>query len=77
MKHLPIFFLLLVKFSINNCQRLDLEGFREWKQLDFKFPNDDTRNEAIAKKLFVVKNTFPIDVDVDYQGKIRLLFNFK
>jgi hypothetical protein len=49
--------------------QLDLMKIREWKQLDFNFPNPRTREEAIRKRLFVAQNNFPIDVDVDYNGE--------
>lgn len=60
--------LLLGTLSIISCHR-ELEVVREWKQLDFAFPNSRIRSEAIQKGLFVPENTFPIDVDVDYHRK--------
>lgn len=59
----------VLQISIICCQRsLDLEMVREWKQLEFYFP-DGAKADAIQKKQFIVGNNVPIDVDVDYQGK--------
>lgn len=71
MARLLLFVLATVlQSSIIFClQPLGLELVREWKQLDFAFPNDRAKADAIQKKHFIVENTFPIDVDVDYRGK--------
>jgi Major royal jelly protein len=53
-------------------RKLALDSVREWKQLDFNFPDPQARADAIQKGLFVQRNAFPIDVDVDYQGKTRI-----
>lgn len=74
MKHLSLVLVLLLKLTISNCQRLDLEVLRDWKQLDFAFPSAAARSEAITKKLFVAANAFPIDVEPDYQGKVKLSY---
>lgn len=47
----------------------DLVRIREWKQMDFSFPNKQARDEAYRKGIFVPENNFPIDVDVDYSGE--------
>lgn len=75
MKHSLLIIALLLKASLISCQqRLDLESFREWRQLDFVFPNAQIRASAIQRKQFIPENAVPIDVDVDYQGKkIKLL----
>lgn len=77
MKHSVLIFALLLKASLISCQqRLDLESFREWRQLDFVFPSAQIRASAIQRKQFVAENTFPIDVDVDYQGRKSNCFAF-
>lgn len=66
---------MLVVFSLTIviCHgQLALDSIREWKQLDFNFPNPRARADAIQKGTFVQRNAVPIDVDVDYQCKIHL-----
>lgn len=84
MKHsLLLILALLVKAWLISCQqRLELESFREWRQLDFAFPSAQIRASAIQRRQFIPENAVPIDVDVDYQGTksncfllIRLLSN--
>lgn len=70
MRHSLLIFALLLKASIIRCHRLlELESVREWKQLDFNFPNQRARDDAIHKGLFVPENAVPIDVEADYQGE--------
>lgn len=70
MKFLPLLFIFCVELSISSAQiQFDLMRIREWKQLDFNFPNPRARDEAIRRRLFVPQNNFPIDVDVDYNGE--------
>lgn len=74
MKLLSCFLVIFLKASIIFA----LTSIREWKQLDFNFPNPRARTEAVQKGLFVPQNNFPIDVDVDYRRKndIRLIWFF-
>jgi Major royal jelly protein len=71
MKFISLFFVIFVKASLIVAQfnQLDLTQIREWKQLDFNFPNARARTEALQRGLFVPQNNFPIDVDVDYRGE--------
>lgn len=72
MKPLSLLFVLFLKASIITAfNQLDLTKIREWKQLDFNFPNPRARSEAVQRGYFVAQNNFPIDVDVDYFGKNR------
>lgn len=41
-----------------------------WKQIDFEFPDEDTREQAINYKNFIPGNAVPVDVDVYYGGII-------
>ena len=70
MKLSPLLIIIFfVKVSIVLCQvRSDLDNVREWKQLDFIFPNNRARDDAIRSGAFIAANTFPIDADVDYYG---------
>lgn len=64
-----IFICLLLKAAVVLCQNgAVLVPIKEWKQLDFNFPTIQIRQDAIARGLFVQRNCFPIDVDVDYIG---------
>jgi len=55
----------------SNSKELILKS--EWTQLDFNFPSQIARNEAISLGWFIKENAFPIDVDVDVQGNISPL----
>lgn len=61
--------ILLILAALMSCQSSNLNLVREWRLLDFAFPDQRTRDEAIRTGLFVQKNAVPIDVDVDYQGQ--------
>lgn len=69
MKSVIVFSLLVLAF---NCQQPDLRLVKDWKQLDFNFPNPQDRAAAVSKGFFVPKNVFPIDVDVDYGGAMGM-----
>jgi hypothetical protein len=47
----------------------ELKLVNEWKNIDFNFPSEKQRQDAIAKREFVLGNAVPIDVDVFYKGK--------
>lgn len=40
----------------------------EWRAIDFNFPSERLRSDAIARKDFTPGNAVPIDVDVHYKG---------
>lgn len=50
-----------------------LKLVNEWKTIDFSFPNEKVRQDAIVNRDFIPGNAVPIDVDVHYKGK----FEFK
>lgn len=59
----------MLKASIVLCGHdFHLKSITEWKQVDYNFPNMQTRQEAIDKGWFIPQNVFPLDVDVDYIG---------
>ncbi len=41
----------------------------QWKQIDWKYPSDETRAEAIANKSFVPENVIPVGLEV-YQSRL-------
>lgn len=75
-----ILILLVLKALIVLCKDdLNLLSIKEWNELDFKFPSNQKRQEAIDKGWFIANKTFLLDVDVDYQGlynsnKIEVFF---
>lgn len=67
-----ILILLVLEALIVLCKGdIDLTSIKEWNSLDFKFPSAQKKKEAIDKGWFVANKSFPLDVDVDYEG----LFN--
>lgn len=45
-----------------------LKLVEDWKSIDFNFPSERHRQDAIKTKQFVPGNAVPIDVDVHYKG---------
>lgn len=70
------FFVLFIAFlfvaSTFCYDEPDLYKIREWKKLDFKFPNAAIRADALKTKKWVPENAFPIDVDIHYQGRKKI-----
>ena len=54
----------------NHSTENKLRGVYSWKALEFAFPNDRARENAIIFGQFKPGNPVPIDVDVDYGGEI-------
>lgn len=48
----------------------DLKVFGEWREMEFKFPTNEAKQNALITGKYVVGNSVPIDVDVDYKGII-------
>ena len=48
--------------------KITMRSVKEWNQLDFNFPSQQDRQNAIDNELFVQANAIPIDMDVDYNG---------
>lgn len=57
-------------FPTNNEK---LKTVFEWKDLEYEFPNEADRQEALNNKLYVPHNGIPIDVDVQYRGNVLCL----
>ncbi|CAK1596073.1 unnamed protein product [Parnassius mnemosyne] len=52
--------------------RSQLRVVRQWAELDFVFPSEETKSLAIQKRYYVPGNSVPIDVDVQHrQGATR------
>jgi len=43
----------------------------QWSSIDFNFPTERDRQDAIQRGAFVAGNAVPIDVDVHYEGKLK------
>lgn len=48
----------------------DLKVLGEWREMEFKFPTNEAKQNALITGKYVVGNSVPIDVDVDYKGII-------
>lgn len=72
MKSFSVFVISLLIFVVQG-QQPELKIVKNWKKLDFIFPNPSDRTAAIAKGTYVAQNVFPIDVDVDYRGPMGML----
>lgn len=46
----------------------DLKILGEWREMEFKFPTNEAKQNALITGKYVVGNSLPIDVDVDYKG---------
>ena len=53
-----------------NCQIYGKQPkiINEWRYLDFAFPTNQDRDLARQNGRYVVGNSVPLDVDVDYRG---------
>ncbi|XP_073945288.1 major royal jelly protein 9-like isoform X2 [Choristoneura fumiferana] len=47
--------------------RTNLRIVRQWAELDFQFPSEAARQDALAKRFYVPGNSVPIDVDVQHR----------
>jgi len=59
--------LLLGLPAIGAARQLKLVN--EWKTIDFNFPSEQLRQDAIARREFIPGMAVPIDVDVHYKGR--------
>lgn len=67
---------VIVLCLLNACMvwsqtKITMKSVKEWNQLDFNFPSQQDRQNAIDNELFVQANAFPIDMDVDYNGTVN------
>lgn len=67
MKCLPAVFLFLLQAT--KIISSDLVIKYQWEQIDFQFPNPETRANAIKNKHFIQENIIPIDVQTYYGRK--------
>lgn len=47
-----------------------LKTIFEWKDLEYGFPTEADRQNALNNQLYVPHNGIPIDVDVHYKGNV-------
>lgn len=68
-KNMKNYFIFLLIISTKCRLALsELEIIREWKLLDFQFPNNELRRKLIRNQSFVAESNFPVDVDVHFRG---------
>lgn len=60
--------LLLLGLNIAAVDVRMLRVVTQWSFVDFNFPSEIHRNDAILRRQFIPGNTVPIDVDVHYKG---------
>lgn len=73
MKVFRVLFLLLVAFESVFCES-KLKLVREWKEMEFMFPDDNSRLDAETRKHYTRGESVPIDVDVYYSQSISSSF---
>lgn len=56
-----------LSFGFGNSRELKL--INEWRSIDFNFPSEALRQDAIQRGQFVVGMPIPIDIDVHYKGR--------
>lgn len=66
MKNIWTFLLLSLGYPVSYATPRVLKLISEWKSIDFNFPTQQLRHEAIASKAFVPGKAVLIDVDVQY-----------
>lgn len=69
---LRILVFLIFVTAVFNQQQPQLNSIREWRQIDFNFPNQFVRADAINRGLFNQSNAVPVDVDVDYKSSFKI-----
>lgn len=63
--------LLLVGLPATLGINRQLKLVEDWKSIDFNFPSERHRQDAIKTKQFIPGNAVPIDVDVHYKGCLK------
>jgi hypothetical protein len=60
--------LLLSIIYLTTIATAQVNEIKKFTVMDFKFPTEAQRQQAISSRLYVPENIIPIDVDVDYRG---------
>lgn len=64
--------LLLVGFPIASFGDVGkLKLVSEWKSIDFAFPTEKLRLDALSSRKFIPGNAVPIDVDIHYKSELN------
>lgn len=67
-----VFFVLVTIISLANkipAQQLkSLKLLSEWKEMEFEFPSQETKDNALLNNVYIPGNAVPIDLDIDYRG---------
>lgn len=62
----------LVFVVLSICAVSGMDNLRvayQWKKLDFQYPNEEARRQAIAKKEFIPENALPLGLEV-YENRL-------
>lgn len=59
-------FPISLSYGFGNGRQLKLVN--EWKTIDFNFPTQQLRQDAIQRRQFVMGMPVPLDIDVHYKG---------
>lgn len=59
---------IILIITITTKTEAKVKIFKEWRQMDFQFPSNAVRQQAINNGNYVPANIIPIDVAVDYRG---------
>ena len=59
---------LTLIFVLTSNTEGNVRIFKQWRQMDFQFPSNAVRQQAINSGSYVPANVIPIDVAVDYRG---------
>jgi hypothetical protein len=60
-----IIFSLIIGYLTNSiCANDNLKIAYQWKQMDFEYPNEQLRQEAIDSKAFIPENVIPVGLEV-------------
>lgn len=62
-----LFTITIIFVLIINTEAI-VKIFKQWRTMDFQFPSDAIRQQAISSQKFVPENIIPIDVAVDYKS---------
>ena len=66
--YLKIIYILALILILTTNTEANVRIFKHWRQMDFQFPSNAVRQQAINNGNYVPANIIPVDVAVDYRG---------
>lgn len=67
------FFIISFELHVLRAQFTQLGLISQWNMLEFDFPSIEHRQLAILQGKYIKGNSVPIDVDLDYSGKLQII----